>query len=202
MAIERLLRLALFSAALSVVAGSVGCKDKPPTSTAPPTLTNINRENLGGGETSDDEEYLDDDELDEPVGRPRFRPMTRGSSNLKTPSGKKPGRPAHTGRKAATINGHPQGPKAEVFNAVINSAFPRASRCFARQTGRLKPGRNTLKIQISVSREGSVESARVTSGISNEDVRSCVTRVMRSLKFPSYEGKEISQSIPLTYVAK
>lgn len=181
-----------------------GCDDKPKTSTAPPTLTNINRENLVRNPDGEDDDFEDDDFADE--RRSRVRSNTDDSVNLSRfrPAGRKrKTRPhEHEIKKAPTINGHPEGPKAEVFNAIINSAFPRVGRCFANQASKLRPGRNALRVDLTVANDGSVKSATVSAGISNSAVRSCVRSVVKNLKFPAFKGSEVKQSVPFTYVSK
>lgn len=199
------------------IAGLSGCGKEPPTSTAPPTLKNINVEEINKKNAQEDEDFnddldddLDDDDLDDddgsgPIINPRFSRSgpggDKGARKAGGPGAKKGG-PSHSQEFAPTINGHPKGPKADVFNAVINSSFPRVNRCFAAQMSKMGPGRKSMKVRIVVSNSGSVKAAKVVSGMNNGAVRSCILNTMKSLKFPSYEGSEVKQVVPFAFMSR
>jgi hypothetical protein len=184
------------------------CGKEPPTSKAPPTLTNVNIQKLQ--KKSDDiEDDLDDDFDDKPKKRsgpilnPRF--SDDSTSSKTTPSEKRKlggvARP-HSQDFAPTINGHPKGPKAEVFNGIINSSFPRINQCFANQMDELRSGKNSIQVKLTISNSGSVKETNIVAGINNSEVRSCVVETLRSLSFPAYEGNEVKQIVPFTFVRR
>lgn len=184
------------------------CGKEPPTSKAPPTLTNVNIQNLQK-ESDDTEEDFDDDFDDKPkrksgpILNPRFSDDGT-SSKTNSSEKKKPGGVArlHSQDFAPTINGHPKGPKAEVFNGIINSSFPRINQCFASQINELRSGKNSIQVKLAISNSGSVKETSVVAGINNSEVRSCVVETLRSLSFPAYEGKEVKQIVPFTFVRR
>lgn len=95
-----------------------------------------------------------------------------------------------------SINGHPNGPKAEVFNAVVNSAFPRVSSCFQAQMDNLKGDQPSVRVRITVANSGEVSEASVVGGTDNASVRSCTLSALKSLRFPAFEGRPVSQVVP------
>jgi hypothetical protein len=181
-------------AALVALIGLVGCKEekKYPTAKAPPTLKNINRPASADDDDADD----DDDDDDEPVRRPTTpRPPT--ARNKATGSG---GKHVFTRKGPVSINGHPKGPKAEVFNAVLNSVFPRVTTCFQNEADRLQGDRPSIRVRIKIANSGAVSESSVVGGTDNAAVRSCVVSALKGLKFPSYQGRQIGQVVPFTYV--
>ncbi len=169
---------------VAAVLGATGCKKGPPTAKAPPTLKNLDTTDKGASQ--EDEDDMDDEEADEapaPARRPKVRwsrPASRANTN--------------------TINGHPKGPDPAKFNAVVRSAYPKANECFASRIQALGKGPHTLNVRISVANNGSVREAKIAGGVKDAQVRSCVLSVFRGLKFPPYQGPEVSQVVPITVV--
>ncbi len=159
---------------------TMGCKDsKPyPTAKAPATLKGLDG---GRGQAGDRDE--DDEDRDEPrrKAQPSWRKPSRG--------------------RVDTINGHPKGPKAGAFNAVVRSAYAKANACFAARIKALGKGPLTMNVRITVGNDGKVRLARIIDGVKDQQVRACVLGVFRALEFPAYEGPEVSQVVPLTVVA-
>ena len=174
------LSVALVAAA---VLTSAGCKKGPPTEKAPPTLKNLDRTDNGANQDDEDDTEGEADEAPAPARQPKVRwsrPAGRANTN--------------------TINGHPEGPDPAKFNAVVRSAYPKANECFASRIQALGKGPHTLNVRISVANNGSVREARIAGGVKDAQVRSCVLSVFRGLKFPAYQGPEVSQVVPITVV--
>ncbi|MDY0000133.1 MAG: hypothetical protein RBU30_02435 [Polyangia bacterium] len=181
-----------------------GCDDtqKYPTAPAPKTLKVAPMAAMGSmasGSESEDDEGEDDEGEGSP--RPVPEPMAGAAQGLGVGapqgSGGEPALAPGAGGQVATINGHPQGPRAEVFNAVVNNAFSSALSCFEKASAN-----QTLvfRVQMTVGNEGSVEEAKVVSGPELEDVRSCLVGVVKRLTFPSFQGPKVSQTIPFAAV--
>ena len=184
------------AAALAVLLGLCGCKDKPkyPTAKAPPTLKNINRP------AADDEGDDGEDDIDEGGDEtPTARGSVSGPRHSTRPGAKK-GLTVFAAKGAKTINGHAKGPKAEVFNAVLNSVFPRVSDCFQSQLDKLPGERPSIRIRVRIANTGKVSEATVVGGTDNASVRSCTVTALKSLKFPAYQGRPISQVVPFTLI--
>ena len=184
--------------ALAILLGLAACKDKAkyPTAKAPPTLKNINRPPVDdeGDEGDDDDEGGDE----EPAARRTARGPSPGTA--RTRPGVKKAPMVFSAKGTKTINGHSKGPKAEVFNAVLNSVFPRVSDCFQSQLDRLKGDRPSLSIRVKIVNSGAVSEATVVGGTDNASVRSCAVTALKSLRFPAYQGRPISQVVPFTLV--
>lgn len=107
-----------------------------------------------------------------------------------------PARPA--GGRIRTINGHPGGPKAEVFNAVTTNAMPNAAPCFAKA---VSGGRTvSVAVRMIVGNSGAVESATAVSGDQDPVLRKCLCGVVKRLTFPAFEGPKVTKNIPFTAV--
>lgn len=205
-----LIHCALLGFLVAGGSASVSCGEDPPTAKAPPTLTNVNMDELQ--QTREDpEEYFNGDDhggkrvrSTGPILNPQFGDSSPSAGNRPPARLGEDETPAHSYGEsfAPTINGHPRGPRAEVFNKVINSSFPRVNGCFAARMHDLDPGENSLRVKIGVSNSGRVTQAEVVSGIDNAAVRSCVVDTLRSLQFPSYEGREIEQVVPFKFVSR
>lgn len=195
---RRRLVLSAIPAFLLVFAYNQGCKDEPryPTAKAPPTLKNISKNRAKAADQ-------DDDDDDEGPSRPYDRAHRPPTHRPQESRGKPARSTAETGARARsftlqgarTINGHPKGPKAEVFNAVMNSVMPRVARCFQDQADNLGD-KSFVNVRLRVARNGRVGETTVVSGTSNPKVRSCVTSAIKGLVFPVYEGPEVTQVVP------
>jgi hypothetical protein len=145
----------------------------------------------------DDLDDDDDDDGDDEGERPTARPG--GLRNLGRGATAAPG--AITPRpvpRVQTINGHPKGPKAAVFNAVTNNAMASAAPCF---TPHVAGGRTvSVVVRMTVGRSGSVQEATAVSGDESPTLRKCLCDVVRRLTFPAFEGPKVTKSIPFTAV--
>ncbi len=205
-----LIRCALLGFLVAGGSALVSCGEDPPTEKAPPTLTNVNIDELQQRREDPEEYFEDDDHRGErvrttgPILNPQFGDSSPSAAGRPKTRGGEDETPAHSYGEsfAPTINGHPRGPRAEVFNKVINSSFPRVNGCFAAQMHNIDPGEHALRVKIGVSNAGRVTQAEVISGIDNAAVRSCVVDTLRSLQFPRYEGNEVEQEVPFRFVSR
>jgi len=97
----------------------------------------------------------------------------------------------------STINAHPEGPKAEVFNAVVNNAYAGAARCLAAAVGASSV---SLQVKMVVAPSGVVETAEAVSGTEDAALRACVCGVVKALTFPPFKGPAVAQILPFTLV--
>jgi len=136
----------------------------------------------------DPDDVYDDDE-------PRRRSRRRAVTNLSM-GGVAPMVPT-MGRAPMTINGHPLGPKAEVFNAVTNNAYSRAAPCFAAHGS---GGTTVAKVRMTVANSGAVDEAVVTAGPKAEAFRKCLSKVVKGLFYPAFKGPKVTKTIAFTAV--
>lgn len=195
-------RRSLLVVVMAVASG--GCDDSKryPTAPAPKTLkiTPMSATPTMAPGADDDDDVDDDDGDVAPMRRPDPASGPRrvgGGANLG--GGIEPGAPLTGGGAGSTasINGHPKGPKAEVFNAVVNNAFANALACFAKATS---DQTLSFRVQMTVGNQGAVEEAKVVSGPELEEVRTCLLGVVQRLTFPPFEGPKVSQTIPFAAV--
>ena len=169
--------MALWFAGFSLVALGA-CRRSRPSGSQPPTTGQPARQ-------AADEDLEEDEEELEETPRQGTRPLAR---------------PRSRARAAPTINGHPKGPRAEVFNRVVQSAFPRVQACFVARLAAIQAKAPSIQVHIEVGNSGRVVQARVVGGVTDPQLRRCVLDVFRSLRFPRFEGPAVSQTIPFTLV--
>jgi hypothetical protein len=177
------------------IPGGGGCDSGKQYPTAPAPKTLDVKPPGPRPDPAPDEDLDDDEDLDE--GGSDTRRIRRGGRRLpRGPSVRVRERP-RPGQGPKTINGHPKGPRAEVFNAVVNNAMASASRCFATE-----PAGRTLsfRVKMTVANAGTVKAAKVTAGPNKPAIRKCLVGVVKALSFPSFEGDEVSQTIPFTAI--
>lgn len=149
----------------------------------------------------------DDDDTDDDDGAPMRRrdPSSAGMGTTFVGSGSgagsapdmAPGMDAPRPGAVASINGHPEGPKAEVFNAVVNNAFANALGCFAKATS---DQTLAFRVKMTVGNGGTVDEATVVSGPPMKPVRDCLEGVVKRLTFPPFKGPPVTQTIPFAAV--
>lgn len=198
-----MLRLALSVVLLSMLA--MGCDDSKryPTAPAPKTLKIAPMAAMPATDPDEDDELDEDDD----EGPKRRRNPSTGAGGSTTPvtlgGGGGPAWEVGNGRHRAqpsqqgTINGHPQGPRAEVFNAVVNNAFSSALGCFAQAT---TDQTMAFRVRMTVGNEGVVEESRVVEGPPIPKVRSCLEGVVKRLTFPAFQGPKVTQTVPFAAV--
>jgi hypothetical protein len=178
--------LIAFVPVLALLVGA--CKDtqKYPTAPAPKTITAPPPPEPMAPMAP----AADDDGEEDPPGP--------GAPGTGTPPGTP--LPAMTGpaEPPRTINGHPEGPKAEVFNAVVNNAYAGAARCLASAAG--ASGSLSLQVKMVVAPSGVVETAEAVGGAEDPTFRACVCGVVKALTFPPFKGRPVSQVLPFTLV--
>ncbi len=177
-----------------------GCKKgkQYPTAQAPPTIKDPPPKPMKVVPGDDDDDLDDDDDGDgdddiaPSASRGRHSNLKRGGS----PSALNPARPSMV--MVRTINGHPGGPKAAVFNAVTNNAMPNAAPCFAQSVS----GGRTVSVVVSmtVGNSGAVEEAKAVSGDKDPTLRKCLCGVVKRLTFPAFKGPKVTKSVPFTAV--
>jgi len=185
-----------------------GCKKgkQYPTAQAPPTIKDPPPRpmNVAGQDDDDDDDLDDDDDGEDDDGeddddnaprtaRSRHRNLSMGRASM---SAMNPARPPVA--MVRTINGHPGGPKAEVFNAVTSNAMPNAAPCFAQA---VSGGRTvSVVVRMTVGNSGAVQEAKAVSGDQNPTLRKCLCGVVKRLTFPAFKGPKVTKSVPFTAV--
>lgn len=177
-----------------------GCKKgkQYPTAPAPPTVKDPPPKAMKVVKGADDDDDDDDDyDDDDPGGSPARTGRSR-SGNLGGGGSMAAIVPARPRARVATINGHPGGPKAEVFNAVTTNAMPNAAPCFAKA---VSGGRTvSVVVRMTVGNSGSVESSQAVSGDKDPTLRKCICDVVKRLTFPAFKGPKVTKNIPFTAV--
>jgi hypothetical protein len=175
--------------ALTLLGGACKETKKFPTAPAPKTITAPPPPEPMAAMAP----VADDGEEDPPPA-----PRGPGPSGSLTPPGTP--LPPMTGPAEAvrTINGHPEGPKAEVFNAVVNNAYGGAARCLASAAG--TNASVSLQVKMVVVPSGVVETAEVVAGAEDAALRGCLVGVVKALTFPPFKGPNVTQTLPFTLV--
>ncbi len=183
--------------------GSTGCKKgkQYPTAQAPPTIKDPPPKPMKVvADDSDDDLDDDDDDDDDDVGTVRTGGTRRSrTANLGRDSNARAMAPmVIRASRIQTINGHPKGPKASIFNAVTNNAMPNAAPCFAKA---VSGGRTvSVVVRMTVGNSGAVQSAKAVSGDRDPALRKCLCDVVKRLTYPAFEGPKVTRSIPFTAV--
>ncbi|MFH2005188.1 MAG: hypothetical protein ABI333_01245 [bacterium] len=185
--------LILVSCILAFALPGCGKGKSYPTAPAPPTIKDPPPKPMKSAMRDDDG---DDDTGDPDDDEPRRPSRRRVLSNLST-GGVAPRIPPPMSQAASTINGHPQGPKAEVFNAVTNNAYSRAAPCFAAQGG---GGTTVASVRMTVANSGAVAEVEVTAGPKAEAFRKCLQGVVKGLTYPAFKGPKVTKTINFTAV--
>jgi outer membrane biosynthesis protein TonB len=183
---------------LLLAAAGCGKSDQYPSAPALPTVKAPPPGPSKAVGVNDDDEFEDDDEEGDdenvsPTGTGRTRNLGRGRPMAAAVVGARPV-PKQTG----TINGHPGGPKAAVFNAVTNNAMPNAAPCFAKSVS--GGGTVSVVVRMTVGNSGSVEKSEAVSGDKDPTLRKCLCDVVRRLTFPAFKGTKVTKTIPFTAV--
>lgn len=176
-----------------------GCKKgkQYPTAPAPPTVKDPPPKAMQVAKGAADDDDDDDYEDDEPAGSGVGTGGARGG-NLGRGGSMEAIAPARPRARVLTINGHPGGPKAEVFNAVTTNAMPNAAPCFAKA---VSGGRTvSVVVRMTVGNSGSVESSTAVSGDKDPTLRKCLCDVVKRLTFPAFKGPKVTKNIPFTAV--
>lgn len=188
----------LLGCVLLLAAAGCGKSDQYPSAPAPPTIKAPPPGPSKAVGVDDDDDLDDDDEEGEDqnassTGKGGVRNLGRGRAMAAAGVGARPG-PVRTG----TINGHPGGPKAAVFNAVTNNAMPNAAPCFAKRVS--GGGTVSVVVRMTVGNSGSVEKAEAVSGDKDPTLRKCLCDVVRRLTYPAFKGSKVTKTIPFTAV--
>lgn len=189
--------LILIGCVLGSTFGACGKGKSYPTAPAPETLKQSPMNVMKAtGDDIDLDDY-DDSDVDTP------RPSSRKSTG-RTTARSQPGRPMGVRSQAPvmTINGHPKGPLAAVFNAVVNNAYTQAASCFANLPAKATSQTVAVRIRMTVINSGAVEKAAVLSGPKNKTLRSCLSGIVKGLTFPPFQGPKVSQTVPFTMVRR
>jgi len=180
-----------------LVLGAATCRKgkQYPSAPAPPTIKDPPPRPMKivqAGDDDDDDDIDDDDDDVADTARARSS-LGRGTSPAPVVTPPRP-RPM----RVLTINGHPAGPKAEVFNAVTTNAMPNAAPCFARHVS----GSRTVSVvvRMTVGNSGAVEESTAVSGDPDPTLRKCVCDVVKRLTFPAFKGPKVTKNIPFTAV--
>jgi hypothetical protein len=99
-----------------------------------------------------------------------------------------------------TINGDPRGPRAAVFNQIVQAALPRLQACFDAAKD-LPNGQLTVTVHYVVEPPGYTGAVRA-SGPAPQPVLDCCSRVFEGLQFPQFRGPKVEQNYPVTYVKR
>jgi predicted Zn finger-like uncharacterized protein len=106
---------------------------------------------------------------------------------------KKPAEEKKVAKPAADTAGAKKSLGKSEVQRVIRGAYGRVSACNANQADK-KSG--TVTVRFTIQPSGSVGGAQVTGGFAGTPVGGCISRVVRSLRFPRFDGRPLTITFP------
>jgi hypothetical protein len=142
------------------------------------------------------------EEVEPPVAAPTSAPSAEPppmAQPASVPSGT--AAPVERMPPGGTINGDPRGPRASVFNQVVQAALPRLQACFDAVAAGLPDGQTQVSLHYFVEPPGYTGGVDA-SGSAPKPVLDCCRRVFEELKFPEFRGAKVEQTYPVTFVKR
>lgn len=103
---------------------------------------------------------------------------------------------AGTGKLQGAASGLP----AEVIQRVIKQNFGQFRRCYEAGLRSCPNLQGRVTVRFTILRDGSVKGARVeSSDLPDKAVGTCVAHRMGELTFPTFDGKPIQVSYPISF---
>jgi hypothetical protein len=90
-----------------------------------------------------------------------------------------------------TLNGDPNGLKREDLQKTLDAAMPRFTSCFDSATGSVN-----VSLTFDAGPDGKPDNVKVAGGGSTAD--RCVATVVNGLRLPTFSGKPVPVSFPLS----
>jgi hypothetical protein len=98
--------------------------------------------------------------------------------------------PAEPAVAVDTLNGDPNGLKRDDLQKALDAAMPRFTSCFGSATGSVN-----VSLTFDATAEGKPDNIKVAGGGGADG---CVTGVVKGLRLPTFSGKPVPVSFPLS----
>jgi hypothetical protein len=131
-------------------------------------------------------------------------PAERGTPNVTAdnPLGE-PVLPPHDERPTmpdgGTLNGVPRGPRAAVWQPIVDGAMPALQACFDRAD--LPPGEIPVTMHYTVELPG-YTGAVTAHGAAPKEVLDCCVKAVEALRFPEYRGPKVERDLAFTWAKR
>ena len=125
---------------------------------------------------------------------PAVRPAAPAPRRANPPDGGGP--IGSTALDGGTVNGHPNGPRAEALNAVVSSLGPSVQSCLDGATGISAGVDVPIQVSYRIRPNGRAANVQVSAPSGADD---CIRRAVDNLQFPKFEGDPVSGSFPYAY---
>jgi len=87
----------------------------------------------------------------------------------------------------------------ETVKRIIRANFPRFRACYEQGLKKDPALRGTVGVRFIIDNTGAVETASLTSSVSDGQVSACVLGVYRTLSFPEPEGGKVMVTYPIAF---
>lgn len=99
---------------------------------------------------------------------------------------------------ANTVNGHPDGPKADDMNKVLKAGLPKMESCL-NASKEVEVGKAiAVEVKYKVGNDGKPTDI-VVKGPVSATVQSCLSSQVGALPYPAFGGPPVEHSFPLNY---
>lgn len=99
---------------------------------------------------------------------------------------------------ANTVNGHPDGPKADDMNKVLKAGLPKMESCL-NASKELELGKAiAVEVKYKVGNDGKPTDV-VVKGPVSATVQTCLSNQVGALPYPAFGGPPVEHSFPLNY---
>lgn len=98
-----------------------------------------------------------------------------------------------------TLNGDPRGPRAAVWQSLVDGVMPALQACFDR--AELPPGEITVTMHYTVELPG-YTGAVTADGKAPKPVLDCCIKVIEDLKFPEFRGTKVERELAFTWTKR
>ncbi len=97
-----------------------------------------------------------------------------------------------------TVNGHPDGPKADDMNKVLKAGLPKMESCL-NASKELEFGKAVaVEVKYRVGNDGKPTDV-VVKGPVSATVQTCLSNQVGALPYPAFGGPPVEHSFPLNY---
>lgn len=97
-----------------------------------------------------------------------------------------------------TVNGHPDGPKAEEMNKILQAGLPKMESCLNASTEIAAGKPIKVDVQYKVGNDGKPTEVQVRGPVSAA-VQSCLVNQVSGLPYPAFGGPSVAHSFPIEY---
>lgn len=102
------------------------------------------------------------------------------------------------GGAGGTVNGDPNGPKADEMNRILKAGLPKLEGCLNAST-EIEYGKPLqVSVQYKVGNDGKPTDVQIKGPVS-ATVQSCLQSQVQALPYPAFSGAPIAHSFPINY---